>query len=229
GGTVIDITFEEKSGQRFTFYEIPLRRIPASASGAAWQLRNECYALKDTTNGDLSAAEWFRMVMENHPMHRLVTASNFPICPAGGDSVVLKFLAKTGVYFDVKLPHILRSHVRRIEPGRYLMLKNGSSGFENLVDMEVDVTGNALGKRAADLVFFHKNGEKCVIRNMHLTSLRPRSRLIPVLGTDDRCYALDDRSLWSSSKIEVSDQFACLRTEFGGDLQTLRGRNAAIC
>ncbi|KAF4701131.1 hypothetical protein FOZ63_004942 [Perkinsus olseni] len=233
GGTVVDITFEEKGGQRFTFNEIPLRRIPVNAGGAAWQLQEECYALQDAENGDLSVSEWFRIVMKNHPMHRRVTASNFLICPAGGDSVVLKFLVKREVYSDVKLTHALRSRVRRIEPGRYLMLKNDSNRFENLVNMEVHVTGDALGKRAADLIFFHRIGDKYVVRNMHLTSLRPWSRLIPVLGTDidDRCYGFDDRSqsLWSSSKIEVSDQFACLRTEFGGDLKALRKHNAAIC
>ncbi|KAF4646538.1 hypothetical protein FOZ61_005682, partial [Perkinsus olseni] len=115
------------------------------------------------------------------------------------------------------LPHTSRSHIRRIEPGRYLMFKSDSNRFENLVNMEVHVTGDALGKRAADLIFSHRIGEK----------------LIPVLGTDihDRCYGFDDRSqsLWSSSKIEVSDQFACLRTEFGGDLKALRKHNAAIC
>ncbi|KAF4648253.1 hypothetical protein FOL46_003144, partial [Perkinsus olseni] len=233
GGTVVDITFEEEGGQRFTFNEIPLRRVPVSWSGAAEQLQEECYALGHATNGDLSVSEWFRMVMNNHPIHRPVTASNFLICPAGVDSVVLKFIVKRGVYSDVRLPHTSRSHIRRIEPGRYLMFKSDSNRFENLVNMEVHVTGDALGKRAADLIFSHRIGEKCVIRNIHLTSLRPWSRLIPVLGTDihDRCYGFDDRSqsLWSSSKIEVSDQFACLRTEFGGDLKALRKHNAAIC
>ncbi|KAF4742162.1 hypothetical protein FOZ62_023952 [Perkinsus olseni] len=162
-------------------------------------------------------------------MHRLVTASNFPICPAGSDSVVLKFLAKRGVYFDVRLPlTVPEDGFGKIKPGRYLMLKNGSNRFENLVDMEVDIAEEALGKQTADLIFSHKNGEKFIINHLNLTRGHRSSRLASGLGKDieDRCFGLDRGGRILGSKIE---KFKCISKAFGGDLQTLRGRNAAIC
>ncbi|KAF4679893.1 hypothetical protein FOZ63_023580 [Perkinsus olseni] len=228
GGTVVDITFEEQGGKRFTFNGIPLRRMVArgSAWGAA-KLRRECYALKMGANSGPSISQWFRMVMEKHPMHGRVTAGNFLMCPASDGSVVLKLLTQERVYSDVRLPLTVGTPPRIIKPGRYLMLKGDRDKFDNLVYMKVGVSGDAPGSQTADLIFYHKNGEKYIINNLRLAS--PPLPLIDVLGKDreDRCFGLNrgHRQPLGSNRAE----FERVHRTFGEDLKDFWECNSFIC
>ncbi|KAF4712587.1 Intraflagellar transport protein 80, partial [Perkinsus olseni] len=223
-GTAVNFTFEHDNGAKYHTDDMRVLRVTAGTKVALTHLPASCYYV-DSHNGQ--ADESLREAIRPFLGLQWVRMRNLYVCPSSKNRVKVKLKQENGTFGDLMLVQTVQGVGKKelITPGRYLKVVAQAKRFEQLVDMEIEVSKGGPGKQTANITFYHREEGAYSLYNLPLlTYLKSDTQ------SDEYrrcCYGMKA----SHSKLlkTQTNQFAEVAAAFWKDLAGLAMRSVMVC
>ncbi|KAF4696713.1 Intraflagellar transport protein 80 [Perkinsus olseni] len=223
-GTAVNFTFEHDNGAKYHTDDMRVLRVTAGTKVALTHLPASCYYV-DSHNGQ--ADESLREAIRPFLGLQWVRMRNLYVCPSSKNRVKVKLKQENGTFGDLMLVQTVQGVGKKelITPGRYLKVVAQAKRFEQLVDMEIEVSKGGPGKQTANITFYHREEGAYSLYNLPLlTYLRSDTQ------SDEYrrcCYGM--KASHSKLSETQTNQFAEVAAAFWKDLAGLAMRSVMVC